>query len=103
DEDQLVAGFFSFSSRRRHTRWPRDWSSDVCSSDLVREANESSTSRAVTSTITPRERYDPTCPTKASRSWTRSVSVNADWIEAIRNDPCLRIGTAMAFTSVEVS
>src|SRR5690625_3870075 len=23
------------SSRRRHTRWPRDWSSDVCSSDLV--------------------------------------------------------------------
>src|SRR5690625_6978445 len=25
---------FVFSSRRRHTRWPRDWSSDVCSSDL---------------------------------------------------------------------
>src|SRR5439155_5216103 len=28
--------FFFFSSRRRHTRWPRDWSSDVCSSDLRR-------------------------------------------------------------------
>src|SRR5690625_5771314 len=27
---------FFFSSRRRHTRWPRDWSSDVCSSDLTR-------------------------------------------------------------------
>src|SRR5439155_13133171 len=27
--------FFFFSSRRRHTSWPRDWSSDVCSSDLV--------------------------------------------------------------------
>src|SRR5699024_11850117 len=27
---------FSFSSRRRHTRSKRDWSSDVCSSDLVR-------------------------------------------------------------------
>src|SRR5690625_5826322 len=26
--------FCFFSSRRRHTRWPRDWSSDVCSSDL---------------------------------------------------------------------
>src|SRR5439155_13418517 len=26
--------FFFFSSRRQHTRWPRDWSSDVCSSDL---------------------------------------------------------------------
>src|SRR5690625_5699653 len=25
---------FFFSSRRRHTRWPRDWISDVCSSDL---------------------------------------------------------------------
>src|SRR6266487_1023544 len=26
--------FFFFSSRRRHTRWTGDWSSDVCSSDL---------------------------------------------------------------------
>src|SRR5216683_5293754 len=28
--------FFFFSSRRRHTRSDRDWSSDVCSSDLDR-------------------------------------------------------------------
>src|SRR6266481_6578319 len=27
--------FFFFSSRRRHTRWNCDWSSDVCSSDLT--------------------------------------------------------------------
>src|SRR5699024_11611491 len=27
--------FFFFYSRRRHTRSKRDWSSDVCSSDLV--------------------------------------------------------------------
>src|SRR2546429_6850190 len=26
---------FFFSSRRRHTRCSRDWSSDVCSSDLI--------------------------------------------------------------------
>src|SRR5690625_4615020 len=26
---------FFFSSSRRHTMWPRDWSSDVCSSDLL--------------------------------------------------------------------
>src|SRR5689334_23692338 len=26
---------FYFSSRRRHTRWNCDWSSDVCSSDLL--------------------------------------------------------------------
>src|SRR2546422_2258711 len=31
---ELVA-FFFFSSRRRHTRCSRDWSSDVCSSDLT--------------------------------------------------------------------
>src|SRR5690348_4177923 len=29
----LIILFF-FSSRRRHTRWTGDWSSDVCSSDL---------------------------------------------------------------------
>src|SRR2546427_10264957 len=28
--------FFFFSSRRRHTRFDCDWSSDVCSSDLLR-------------------------------------------------------------------
>src|SRR5690606_40252727 len=27
---------FFFSSRRRHTRFSRDWSSDVCSSDLIK-------------------------------------------------------------------
>ena len=31
--------FFFFSSRRRHTRLVSDWSSDVCSSDLVELAN----------------------------------------------------------------
>src|SRR6266436_6957377 len=30
----LFIFFFFFSSRRRHTRCSRDWSSDVCSSDL---------------------------------------------------------------------
>src|SRR5690348_17422134 len=29
-----IVSFFFFSSRRRHTSWPGDWSSDVCSSDL---------------------------------------------------------------------
>src|SRR5207245_4629371 len=31
----LFIFFFFFSSRRRHTRCYRDWSSDVCSSDLL--------------------------------------------------------------------
>src|SRR5207249_9120078 len=32
--------FFFFSSRRRHTRSKRDWSSDVCSSDLAADTLE---------------------------------------------------------------
>src|SRR2546427_6109844 len=32
----LCLFFFFFSSRRRHTRFDCDWSSDVCSSDLLR-------------------------------------------------------------------
>src|SRR6266700_6920898 len=32
--------FFFFSSRRRHTRFSRDWSSDVCSSDLARQQSD---------------------------------------------------------------
>src|SRR3989454_4750164 len=32
-----VVFFFFFSSRRRHTRLQGDWSSDVCSSDLLRD------------------------------------------------------------------
>src|SRR5947209_13015601 len=31
----ICFSFFFFSSRRRHTRYWRDWSSDVCSSDLT--------------------------------------------------------------------
>src|SRR5699024_12099321 len=34
--------FFFFSSRRRHTRSKRDWSSDVCSSDLSQHPRQSS-------------------------------------------------------------
>src|SRR5690625_6801739 len=35
-----MASVFFFSSRRRHTTWPRDWSSDVCSSDLEKDVLE---------------------------------------------------------------
>src|SRR2546421_6903565 len=56
----LVHYFFFFSSRRRHTRSDRDWSSDVCSSDLgpnfrlTRKVN----GKTVTETFaTPAERH----------------------------------------------
>src|SRR6266511_1998058 len=32
---EIASTFFFFSSRRRHTRFSRDWSSDACSSDLL--------------------------------------------------------------------
>src|SRR6266496_6447556 len=35
-----ITFFFFFSSRRRHTRSLRDWSSDVCSSDLEQQVRE---------------------------------------------------------------
>src|SRR6266511_5097110 len=35
-------GLFFFSSRMRHTRFSRDWSSDVCSSDLPEYAEDAS-------------------------------------------------------------
>src|SRR5207249_9600649 len=44
--------FFFFSSRRRHTRSKRDWSSDVCSSDL------SSNLTLVVNLTSPNGRYD---------------------------------------------
>src|SRR6266568_6429595 len=37
----MISVFFFFSSRRRHTRWNCDWSSDVCSSDLSGAAGAS--------------------------------------------------------------
>src|SRR5271170_7014391 len=37
---QFFFNFFFFSSRRRHTRSTRDWSSDVCSSDLKRDESQ---------------------------------------------------------------
>src|SRR3712207_2287292 len=42
---------FFFSSRRRHTRYWRDWSSDVCSSDLIEDGVKvMATSRGITET-----------------------------------------------------
>src|SRR5690606_40167618 len=45
--------YFFFSSRRRHTRFSRDWSSDVCSSDL------SNRSRHYRGRIRPRRFFFP--------------------------------------------
>src|SRR5690625_5186076 len=72
---------FFFSSRRRHTRWPRDWSSDVCSSDLGNVA-----------TIA-----HGTAPTELSRVMVNheparyvSPSSASNWaVQAVQSDPTL--------------
>src|SRR5690606_42013087 len=51
--------FFFFSSRRRHTRFSRDWSSDVCSSDLVKTRQPGKENAKVSDTISIAAKYDP--------------------------------------------
>src|SRR6266496_4606807 len=62
-----VLFFFFFSSRRRHTRSLRDWSSDVCSSDLAVECHLH-TVEVVGS--------NPTAPTIQERPTQRRRSAN---------------------------
>src|SRR5437868_10016303 len=61
--------FFFFSSRRRHTRSKRDWSSDVCSSDLVSFA--ASTRSRSTPPSSSKRSDRPTCGSGPDRKSTR--------------------------------
>src|SRR5258705_7355199 len=49
--------FFFFSSRRRHTRCLSDWSSDVCSSDLIQERG--ALNNAIKDAIAETLKFDP--------------------------------------------
>src|SRR5690348_18312715 len=72
---------FFFSSRRRHTRWTGDWSSDVCSSDLVaasdqlaaRHAEEGADDLAVAHPLVAADRF-----TVRERSEERRVGKGVD-------------------------
>src|SRR2546429_4255539 len=75
----LLLDFFFFSSRRRHTRCSRDWSSDVCSSDL----------RLRFRWCAPRKTYPrlnlarTLRPSLAARSWLIRRKRNADAVGAL--------------------
>src|SRR5690606_39356081 len=61
---------FFFSSRRRHTRFSRDWSSDVCSSDLSpasgwRESKAPAHRRRKAAENCPRTCRWPSCPAQS--------------------------------------
>src|SRR5205085_6128121 len=68
---------FFFSSRRRHTRFDCDWSSDVCSSDLAYKENARRTGRFAKLMVgargfeppTPRSRTE--CSTRLSHAPTK--------------------------------
>src|SRR5207249_9736926 len=73
--------YFFFSSRRRHTRSKRDWSSDVCSSDLSR-----STTRRASDRSLPRASRTPAelSSTFVSTPCTAACSMPSDW----PSEPC---------------
>src|SRR5215510_2272022 len=85
-----VHSFFFFSSRRRHTRWPRDWSSDVCSSDLAFQADLTRVSTLVVGREGSNRVYpdigipDPHHPLTHHRN-------NPDWIEKVTQINCLHV------------
>src|SRR5205085_6916409 len=64
---------FFFSSRRRHTRFDCDWSSDVCSSDLdiltdrSRLAENAAPASAGTAILQPRSENRAQCPVQAGQ------------------------------------
>src|SRR5690606_7586243 len=80
--------FFCFSSRRRHTRFSRDWSSDVCSSDL--EAQRAVLARAVAQEAPVLLLDEPT----ASLDLGHAVEV-LEVVEDLRRDGGLTVVTAI--------
>src|SRR5690349_23921427 len=69
----VVLFLFFFSSRRRHTRSLRDWSSDVCSSDLQAAAGSASAKPASAATGSPSAK-----PPAAAGS-PAATGFQADW------------------------
>src|SRR5438876_12234861 len=66
--------FFFFSSRRRHTRWTGDWSSDVCSSDLIERLSafwkrSKAQSRSIALTL-PRPMAQQKLMVSSARGWS---------------------------------
>src|SRR2546422_5380109 len=68
--------FFFFSSRRRHTRCSRDWSSDVCSSDLPTRV------QLIDSLIDP----GSTRPVFKARRWPLDSGRVATWWHPTRSE-----------------
>src|SRR3712207_7407408 len=65
----LLHSPFFFSSRRRHTRYWRDWSSDVCSSDLE-EGNAAFNTPEQLKALEFEKQLVDCCTGKGTAAWT---------------------------------
>src|SRR5207249_7843330 len=83
---------FFFSSRRRHTRSKRDWSSDVCSSDLsegpngrctwgIADTPRSTVARLAAGATRPTRYGEPLVGLVGLTMWARPPPVNAAPLE----------------------
>src|SRR5687768_17622795 len=79
--------FFFFSSRRRHTRCSRDWSSDVCSSDLTASAGGGGTCRGGRPNL---ERRTGFCTSGAAGAFCEESTQEAYHVALILRDPWYR-------------
>src|SRR2546429_2023008 len=75
--------FFFFSSRRRHTRCSRDWSSDVCSSDLTPERRRAE-SEAAAQTLGVRRRITLPLPNRYLMDTVENRVAVAEVIREVR-------------------
>src|SRR5699024_11760542 len=85
--------FYVFSSRRRHTRSKRDWSSDVCSSDLSTEPESSSSN--FSSIFSCHSLCSSKNSSASSSAWTTTVGENTKL--AIRKNKMFRNSNKLAF------
>src|SRR5256884_5035558 len=96
--------FFFFSSRRRHTRCSRDWSSDVCSSDLYEKATIPSTGAIQKSAVLkPPELVEPLNLAPIIAENPKTATVHFEWKpvqEAVSYR--LRVSTTAMFTRTVV-
>src|SRR5260370_26117815 len=69
--------FFFFSSRRRHTRFKCDWSSDVCSSDLI----------VVRLSVQPPGMFTTILPALPETSLAAGHSISPRWSRRVASPP----------------
>src|SRR5207245_3847671 len=96
--DELIFIFF-FSSRRRHTRCYRDWSSDVCSSDLTMATRKKAKPAAgpdLEITIVPNE---PAAPKQDHVNVRGRAGINSEVVTHLNR----KIGRASCRERVEIS